>query len=256
MRILAVADLHYSLPQFDWLVRMAPRYDVVVIAGDLMDAQSFVTTSAQMVVLLKYLQRLRELTTLIVCSGNHDLDHKYSTGERYARWVQHARNPSVHVDGDMTMIGGIGFSTFAWWDGDIAKNAIGRQLTKESAGRPERWIWIYHAPPAKVPVSWSGNRYFGDDALTDWIAEHKPDIVLCGHVHEAPFVSGGSWVSRVGDTWVFNAGRQIGDMPTHIAIDTEVMEGAWFSIEGVQTIALGAGPAEAQQATAMPAWMP
>ncbi len=256
MRILAVADLHYSLPQFDWLLAIAPRYDLVVIAGDLMDATSFVTTSAQMVVILKYLQRLRETTTLIVCSGNHDLDHRYSTGERYARWVQHARGPQSHVDGDMVRIGDIGFSTFAWWDGDIAKAAIGRQLAREAKERPERWIWIYHAPPANTPIAWSGQRYFGDNELAAWIVEHKPDIVLCGHVHEAPFVDGGSWVSRVGDTWVFNAGREPGSIPAHLCIETDLMEVAWFSSEGAEVIHLDQPEATPREATAMPAWMP
>ena len=40
MRILVVADLHYSLPQYDWLLAEAPRYDLVVIAGDHVDLSS------------------------------------------------------------------------------------------------------------------------------------------------------------------------------------------------------------------------
>ena len=32
MRLLLVSDLHYSLPQWDWLVRAAPRYDLVVLS--------------------------------------------------------------------------------------------------------------------------------------------------------------------------------------------------------------------------------
>ena len=31
MRILLVSDLHYSLPQFDWVVRAAPTFDLVVL---------------------------------------------------------------------------------------------------------------------------------------------------------------------------------------------------------------------------------
>ena len=37
MRLLAVADLHYSLPQFDWVLEVAPDFDVVVLAGDLLE---------------------------------------------------------------------------------------------------------------------------------------------------------------------------------------------------------------------------
>jgi len=52
-------------------LKVAPRYDLIIIAGDLLDGASFVTTNAQMVVVLKYLERLRELKPLMVCSGNH-----------------------------------------------------------------------------------------------------------------------------------------------------------------------------------------
>jgi predicted phosphodiesterase len=40
MRCLFVADLHYSLPQFDWLLRSAAGYDLVVLAGDALDVGS------------------------------------------------------------------------------------------------------------------------------------------------------------------------------------------------------------------------
>ena len=33
MRILLVADLHYSLPKFDWVVQVAPAYDHAQITG-------------------------------------------------------------------------------------------------------------------------------------------------------------------------------------------------------------------------------
>jgi hypothetical protein len=33
VRILLVSDLHYALPQFDWVVDHAPDFDLVVVAG-------------------------------------------------------------------------------------------------------------------------------------------------------------------------------------------------------------------------------
>jgi Icc-related predicted phosphoesterase len=69
MRCLFVADLHYSLPQFDWLLRSAAGYDLVVLAGDALDAGSIVDYRAQTLVVRKYLQRLAGVTRLMVCSG-------------------------------------------------------------------------------------------------------------------------------------------------------------------------------------------
>ena len=37
MRCLFVDDLHYSLPHFDLLLQSAPRYYLVVLAGDALD---------------------------------------------------------------------------------------------------------------------------------------------------------------------------------------------------------------------------
>ena len=102
--------------------------------------------------------------------------------------------------------------------------------------RRKLWIWIHHAPPDKSPTSWGGTRYFGDTELVQWVIEYAPDIVLSGHVHQSPFVKDGSWVDRIGPTWVFNAGQQFGAPPTHIIIDTKVGEALWFSSAGNQYI--------------------
>ena len=56
MRILLVSDLHYTLPQFDWVVSVAPAYDLVVLAGDSLDISSAVPLDVQSVVVLRYLE--------------------------------------------------------------------------------------------------------------------------------------------------------------------------------------------------------
>ncbi len=76
MRCLVVADLHYALPQYDWVIQVASRFDVVIIAGDHLDLGSLVDWRAQTVVVRKYIELLRAKTRLITCSGNHDLDSR------------------------------------------------------------------------------------------------------------------------------------------------------------------------------------
>jgi hypothetical protein len=89
----------------------------------------------------------------------------------------------------------------------------------------------------------------------NWIHQYKPDIVLCGHIHEAPFKPAGSWADRIGDSWVFNSGRQIGPSPAHIVVDTEAREAIWFSMAGAEIIALDAPLSRPfQELAAMPAW--
>ncbi|GLR95622.1 putative phosphodiesterase [Bradyrhizobium liaoningense] len=47
MRCLVVADLHYSLPQLDWLVSAAPQFDLLIFAGDALDIGSIVDFRAR-----------------------------------------------------------------------------------------------------------------------------------------------------------------------------------------------------------------
>jgi len=74
MRCLVVADLHYSLPQFDWLLSAAPQFDVVIFAGDALDIGSSVDFRAQIVVVKKYLALLSGLTRVILSLRPHPGD--------------------------------------------------------------------------------------------------------------------------------------------------------------------------------------
>jgi predicted phosphodiesterase len=104
MRILAVADLHYSLPQFGWVLESAPDFDVVVLAGNLLELASLVDRRAQSVVVRKYFSRLRAVTRLVMCSGNHDLDAPNETGEKVAKWLGGAQNEGVSSGGESFLL--------------------------------------------------------------------------------------------------------------------------------------------------------
>lgn len=238
MRCLVVADLHYSLPQFDWLVDVAPLFDVVILAGDALDVGSLVDFRAQGVVVQKYLERVAAITRVILCSGNHDLDERSPEGEKIARWVSEAHRLGIACDGDSLMIGDTFFTVCPWWDGPMVRERIGRQIEAAAAQRTGRWIWVHHAPPANSPTSWAGSRFLGDVELKQWIEGYKPDLVFSGHVHQSPFIRDGSWYDRLGDTWVFNAGHQFGRPPAHIAIDFNENTAYWLSAAGKQTIRL------------------
>jgi Icc-related predicted phosphoesterase len=238
MKCLLVSDLHYTLKQFDWIDRVASEFDLVVLAGDHLDISSTVTLDAQVVVVLNYLRRLREKTTLLVSSGNHDLNARDEAGEKVARWMTRVRQLGVASDGDSFEAGGTLFTVCPWWDGPRSRDAVGEQLALEAARRPAHWVWVYHAPPDASPVSWAGERHFGDTDLVEWIQRHRPDMVLTGHIHQSPFRKGGSWVDRIGDTWVFNAGRQIGPVPTHVIFDTDERRAMWFSLAGNEVVPL------------------
>src|SRR5258708_20224786 len=95
MRCLVVADLHYSLPQFDWLVSAAPQFDLVIFAGDALDVASWVDYRAQIVVVKKYLSLLSGITRVILCSGNHDLAELSPEAEKISRWIGDVPEPDI-----------------------------------------------------------------------------------------------------------------------------------------------------------------
>ncbi len=241
MRVLAVSDLHYRLPHFDWLVRAAADVDAVAIIGDLADVVSPVPMEAQVVVLEQYLRRLAEHARVLVTSGNHDLDGPGSHGEQVAGWLQRLDIEGVTVDGHDLDVGDLRFTLCPWWDGPASRELVDRQLDDAASDRPGTWVWLYHSPPAGTVLCRDGRREFPDHDLAAWIDQHRPDVVLCGHIHQAPWLDGGSWHDRLGDTWVFNAGKQrSGPIPAHLTLDTETGEVEWFGVYSTERIALRA----------------
>jgi Icc-related predicted phosphoesterase len=240
MRLLLVSDLHYSLPQFDWVVRMAPHFDLVAVAGDLLDISSPVPLHAQSVVVLKYLALLHAAGRVAVGSGNHDLTGPDANGEQSALWLADAKRDGVPCDGSALRLGDTLVTICPWWDGPIGREAVEEQLAAAAAQRPARWIWLYHWPPLGSPTCWTGRRHYGDADVGGWIERFRPDIVLTGHVHEPPFKPAGAWADRIGKTWVFNPGRQIGPVPAHIEIDFEAGVAVWRSLMGEERFSLSA----------------
>jgi Icc-related predicted phosphoesterase len=231
MRILLVSDLHYTLKQFDWVASVASEYDLVVVAGDSLSIASPVDPDAQIAVVLEYLTRMAAQTTVITCSGNHDLNARNDLGERAALWLPAAREAGVIVDGGSLSRDDTLVTVCAWWDGERTRERVDQQLAGDAAlVGDRRWIWVYHAPPDLSPTSWTGRRHYGDEDLVKWIDRHQPAVVLCGHVHESPFATGGSWIDRVGATVVLNAGRQRGPFPAHVEIDTDTGRASWRSL--------------------------
>lgn len=230
MRLLAVTDLHYRLPLFDWLLSVGADADLVALTGDLLDIVTPVPHETQAVVVGTYLRRLAELTPVAVCSGNHDLDGPGPHGEQQAGWLAGLDVPGLSVDGATLDTGDIRITVAPWWDGPASQATVGEQLRSAAEGRPKRWIWLYHAPPAGTRLCFDGRRTFPDESLTAWVDELAPDVVLCGHIHQAPWVDGGGWYDRLGDTVVINPGKQIGKVPPHVWIDTDAGRAIWSGL--------------------------
>jgi Icc-related predicted phosphoesterase len=238
MKVLLVSDLHYSLKQLDWLVSVGPDYDLVVVAGDSLNISSSVPLEAQSVVIGQYLNVLGSSTRIALSSGNHDLVGPDENGEQSALWVRGLPTERVSADGESIQVDGHQITICPWWDGPIGREQVQLQLRRDSERQAASWIWIYHWPPSGTTTCWTGRRDYGDSDVRHWIAEYQPDLVLTGHVHQSPFAANGSWIDRVGSTWVMNAGSQRGPVPAHIEIDLTLRRATWRSLMGTESVDL------------------
>jgi Icc-related predicted phosphoesterase len=207
------------------------------------------STDTQAVVILKYFDHIRRRVPLLASSGNHDGNERTAANESVAAWLREARDKSVFVDGDSFERGDWRFTLYPWWDGPESQAAVQGLMQQTSTLPARRWIWVYHAPPDQTRVSWTGKGFFGDPILADCIRRYRPELVFCGHVHQSPFRPEGSWVDRVADTWVFNAGRQIGPQPAFFELDLERMTVRWRSQAGDEIIDLSDAQARPQPAS-------
>jgi len=244
MRLLCASDIHYHLPQMDWVLARAGEFDVVVLAGDHLQVDGRTPLGVQVVVVTTYLDRIARTTTLLASSGNHDLDGPGSTGEQVAGWLVAAAHPPLYVDGQSVDRDGTRFTVCPWWDGPDTRALLEAQLDAAAVDRPARWVWVYHSPPAGTRLCRTATREFPDPDLAAWIDRWQPDLVLCGHIHQAPWVEGGGWVDRRGGTWVFNPGHQSGPVPSHIVIDVEERRATWYGIPEEESIDLSGATVE------------
>ena len=171
--------------------------DVAVLAGDMLDIASSVPLDTQITVVLSYLERLAARVPTVVCSGNHDLDSRTDSGEKTTRWLLEARAHGVVVDGDSLDLGGWRLTACAWWEGPETLAALEERLDEAAVDRPAHWAWVFHGPP-EGPLSWTGARHYGDPELPRLLDTYSPDVVLCGHIHQAPFTSEGDWFEQRG----------------------------------------------------------
>ncbi len=243
MKLLAVSDLHFGLTQFDWVAQQAERHDAVIIAGDLLDISGHLDLDSQITVVVKYLRAISAKTRLLVCSGNHDGDEKNAAQEYVARWLQRVRAAGLTVDGTGLDLPGLRLSVCPWWDGPATRETMRTFLRAEKLLAPAAWLWVHHAPPNGVGVSWTGREHAGDAFLVETIGELGPDFVFSGHIHNSPFRTGGAWAARIGRTWVFNPGRQQGAPPAYIELDLGARTARWVSQAGEEQISLDAAEA-------------
>lgn len=238
MKVLLTSDLHMNLRQLEWLETQAEQNDLIIIAGDTLQIAYTENKKEQISQVVPILERIRARCPLIIASGNHDANLTTPSGEDYAAWLQNLRSLSFLGDGGTLELEGYHFTCCPWWNGPEIRHKMLAQIKAAQPPDSRRWIWIHHAPPRGSRIAWTSKGEAGDPYLLKLIGQFQPAMVLCGHIHNAPFYPEGSWAERIHQTWVFNAGKQPGDIPTHIEFDLALQTARHTSLEDQETIEL------------------
>ena len=225
MRWLLLADIHANRRQMAWLADVAPSYDAVVLAGDLVDLAGHTPLAAQRVMMQKAIRAVASATTVFVVSGNHDVD----APDGSARWLRALAGPNLFVDGSTVSMAGVVVTLWPWAAGFAGGDAQAPRWRHEHLF--SNWIWVHHAPPAGTRTSRCPHEgpLAGNARLLERIRRHRPALVLSGHLHDAPFRAAGGWWDEIGETVILNPGHDHGALPAHVVIDFAAGELAWHT---------------------------
>ena len=250
MKILLTADTHYNRFWYEWLIEQSPGFDLIAIAGDLVQAFDAGLVADQKRDIERWLaQIVRNGCALAVSSGNHEMfsktslhvgsDQGFSLSNAFNSLLPSAsrndRHPLFLEDGTTGLIesatGSLIVSSIPYKKfGDLMEISArspmweeGRAL-KSQTGFP--WLVLHHDPPAGGPVGGMA----GDFELRMSIEKFQPDYMLSGHLHGQPFFEGGGFYEKIGRSVCFNSGQTLpsrSQIPNDIVLDTETRTATW-----------------------------
>ena len=228
MKILLTADLHFRIDWFRWLIEQAPGYDLVCIAGDLLDMFNVEPTQEQARQVSMLIRELADIVPVAVCSGNHDNAGGLVSHDRASlyRWfIELGTHRKIITDGTTQKLENIILTTIPYHCSKKEKSIwLDRGLTiRRQTGLP--WMVLHHVP-AKSGPGVSGE----ESEAADLLSTYRPDYFVSGHDHSFPYVSGQSWRQNVGEVCLLVPGHLFpAPYPNYIKLDTITGESSWHT---------------------------
>ncbi len=193
MRILVASDVHGDVGIMRKLAERAEKEDVdlVIIAGDLTEFDMYGKGMIK-----PFLERKKEVLFVV---GNHDI----SAGEVFAQKYR-IRNIQFYPV-KIKNIGFFGCGTASVGPNFLTEDEIAYYIEKgfEKIKDAEKKVLITHMRPAgsAIETMVPRLRYSGSEAIREAIEKFRPDINVCGHIHEAEGLD-----EKIGGTLVVGAG--------------------------------------------------
>ncbi len=179
--LVAVADLHGHLP------RTLPSGDVLAVVGDVfpsdahrLDRQLDWLTSA----FVPWLARQRFERILLV-AGNHDF--LFATPRRV--WLDRLPPNVCYLQDETATIRGLRIHGSPWvpvfggWPFELPEIELAEKWQRIPADAD---VLLVHGPPfGFCDLTAADRRHAGSQTLNRRIKEIEPQLVVCGHIHEA-----------------------------------------------------------------------
>ncbi len=194
MIVIAFSDIHGAYREVERVVASRKEIDAVVIGGDL-------TTAGTAREAREAIQALVDFgKPVMAVAGNMD-----------PRPVEEEfRALGVSIDACGRTVGDVGF--FGVSAAPISVLRTPNEITEEEILRRaeqgwaevagcKRKVFVPHAPPARTALDrLRDGRHVGSSSVREFIERRGPDVVICGHIHEA------RGIDRIGSTIIVNCG--------------------------------------------------
>jgi predicted MPP superfamily phosphohydrolase len=199
MKLLLTADLHFRLHWFRWLIDQTPGFDLICIAGDLLDifrSETRVEQAREIRILVK---ELADIVPVAFCSGNHDNAGRLVLHDRasvYEWFIELGNHRNIITDGSTRKLENLIVTTIPYHCSRQEKSIWldrGSTIRRQTA---MSWIVLHHVP-AKSGLGVSGE----EREASELLATYRPDYFVSGHDHAFPYTTGQSWKQKQQETW-------------------------------------------------------
>ena len=226
MRILITADLHYREQWYRWLLDLREDYDLICIAGDVLDMFKGEPRTVQAREATRWIRELAKVTRVALCSGNHDNAGRQIIADRapvYEWLVALGKEPNIITDGATQVVEDLIVTTVPYHCSKEQKSVWLDRGSSLRRQRGNRWLVLHHVPPRTGPDSTGEER-----ETAELLRAYRPGYFVSGHSHQYPYFEGSSWSQTIDGVRVLVPGQLMAALfPNHIVLNTESGELRW-----------------------------
>ncbi len=240
MRLLLTAELGQNHRWFKWLDEGSKNYDLVAIAGDLINVFRPEPLNVQILKSKAFLRSLAQKTRVVISSGNHDTVDEVASSPRgpVPKWM--AGLDSINTllsDGRTSVIRQrlivTTLSYISSYDRKRSWLAEGAELRKKT-NLP--WLVIHHHPPA-----FHGSAGPEELSAGKLLKEFEPTLWSAGRFFDHAHPRGFTWMQTIDQSVVLNVSQasiatELRDaaFPNHIVFDLgsgRIQWNSWLEVD-------------------------